>query len=196
MRLPGATAGLLVVALAACGAALGGEDAREPTPSMRIDELVPAFSDDQSQADMMLRGSPLISDTDVMADSVRLLGESEHAQHWVGADADGDVCLITKLAGTSEVGAVSCTPPDSFHRHGLSLEVQAGRGEGVVSHLLPADIDASVVAQELRAQTKDAGSVRVLSETASRLIVMDPIAAGSAGEVMVHRPGGDFRLRP
>lgn len=84
---------------------------------------------------------PFVDATTLSIDqaSVRVVGvEPNGIGHWVGVQADGEICLISVLPRPDWVASQTCAPPSRFAQSGLTLLV--GNGESGVrsrSHLVP-----------------------------------------------------------
>ena len=128
------------------GLAIGASPAMaQQITSLDTPVLVPALAFPQGLQDKEIARS-IPGQAAVDPASLRLLGEDTNGKYSV-AQAEGgtQICIIVQLRGVGSVGGSSCTTKEQFALSGVRVGVQENGGRAVVTHLLPADVDATPI---------------------------------------------------
>ena len=192
------TTGAVLVAtvLVACGSS---DDGSAPSD---VSELVPILAEDRQPRDTLPDATfaSVVESEDLVADSSRLLRESDLDRQWVALDASDNICLMVELLSAeqdptvdgSTVGS-ACVSPAAFQRQGLRISTGDADHSTVAAYLVPADVDLDAMT-EAGIEQVDGGT-----SYAPQLFVVAPGGADAAEGVAVEREdGGSFvieRLR-
>lgn len=108
--------------------------------------------------------------------SLRLAGETDNADIWVGLDAESNVCVLASLKSEYLVGG-GCGPVSIFQSSGIGIGVQGGTDDAaryIEAYIVPDD----AAVPEVDGLTQVAEGV-LAGDT--RAIANEPIAASRAG---------------
>ncbi|MFD2841258.1 hypothetical protein ACFSYH_11855 [Populibacterium corticicola] len=202
MKMRSITAVIALSAFASMGIAVAHADSRSALADAQPSALVPLLAESRSTNQPVPELIDL-EDTEILSSSVRYVGDSDLGKHWVGSDNESNICVITEMTddlGAANVGGIACTPREDFFQRGLTLRLEEGGGEGVVSHLLPSDAKAPELEQSgTAANSRHSGEdIEVIEQSDTTLLVLSTDSADQRGSIEVQRSTelGELKLSP
>jgi len=121
----------------------------------------------------------IMSLTEVSAESIRLVGETEETIVWVGENSQGESCVISRLkddadghVDDAEIFGATCVDAPVAREEGIALRVQGGKTTGVSMHLLPGEATVESARQLHSEKDRHGGHVIVRG---GRTLVVAPV---------------------
>ncbi|MDO5723575.1 MAG: hypothetical protein Q4P33_04145 [Flaviflexus sp.] len=152
---------------------------------------------EQTEMDKLIREFDILDSIEVLPNTTRAIANNERGISWIGTTQEGNICLITRLFDEADgdpedarITAANCATPLQFFRNGVSLRVE-GAESGVVSHILPPDIELKTVKSAVEGHTL----ADTFSSSENVVVMMNSEAADKMGNIKIRRPHrSDFKL--